>query len=374
MSLTPIRSKTKILNPTPEGIKIAVQTLSAGGVIGIPTETVYGLAGNALNDEAIAKIFFTKSRPSFDPLIVHVSSDLNSSKKLAKAEIIDLKQMTRLQIATCDKLIANFWPGPLTIIFPKHSNISDLVTSSLSTVGIRSPAHPVAQELLKQSGLPLAAPSANIFGRISPTKSEHVLSELGEHLDYCLEGGECSVGLESTICSVNHGGEVSILRPGGVAADALSRFLGDAFMGIDTSVGLPAIAGHVPMAPGLLESHYAPKKPMLRLPQNMTDISAESISTLVADSFLKVQKVSVLSTYLLNASTHAKFFSLFTEVDFHFLAEDENDSLTGAHILFSKMRELDANRATLILCELPTSSKGLWPAIRDRLTRASKKA
>ena len=113
---------------------------------------------------------------------------------------------------------------------------------------------------------------------------------------------------------------------------------------------------------------------MLRLPQNMTDISAESISTLVADSFLKVQKVSVLSTYLLNASTHAKFFSLFTEVDFHFLAEDENDSLTGAHILFSKMRELDANRATLILCELPTSSKGLWPAIRDRLTRASKKA
>ena len=147
MSLTPIRSKTKILNPTPEGIKIAVQTLLAGGVIGIPTETVYGLAGNALNDEAIAKIFFTKSRPSFDPLIVHVSSDLNSSKKLAKAEIIDLKQMTRLQIATCDKLIANFWPGPLTIIFPKHSNVSDLVTSSLSTVGIRSPAHPVAQEL-----------------------------------------------------------------------------------------------------------------------------------------------------------------------------------------------------------------------------------
>lgn len=364
-------SKTKLLNPTPENIKIAVEALRSGEVVGIPTETVYGLAGNALNSEAIAKIFLYKSRPSFDPLIVHVAKALSTCKKLAAAELITLKEMSPIQIQTCDKLISLFWPGPLTIIFPKHPSLSDLVTSSLPTVGIRSPAHPVAQEILKQSELPLAAPSANQFGRISPTKAEHVLTELGEHLNFCVEGGECSVGLESTICSVSVKGEVSVLRPGGVSPESLQKALGDHFKGIHTEMGLPAIASHSPVAPGLLESHYAPRKPMIRVKGLLKETSLEELKKSLLKNLLKLDKVAVLSTYVLPADVHTRFSKTFATVSFHYLAEDESDSLTGAHNLFAKLRELDENNTDLILCELPQSPRDLWPAIRDRLTRAS---
>ncbi len=366
-----IHSKTKLLNPTSQNIKVAVEALHSGDVIGMPTETVYGLAGNALNDEAIAKIFFYKSRPSFDPLIVHVAEDLKSCEKLAQAQLINIGAMTPAQIQTADKLMELFWPGPLTLIFPKHAQISDLVTSSLDTIGLRSPAHPVAQEILKQSTLPLAAPSANQFGRISPTKAEHVLSELGEHLNYCVEGGECSVGLESTICSVNAAGEVMILRPGGISEEALKNALGVLFKGMHSELGLPAIAAHSPMAPGLLESHYAPRKPMLRIAEILSSESLELLKTKILKAYLNHEKVAVLSPYVLNREARLKFSKLFGEVEFHYLAEADNDSLNGAHTLFSKLRELDQNDSNLILCELPTSSKGLWPAIRDRLTRAS---
>jgi L-threonylcarbamoyladenylate synthase len=364
-------SKTKLLNSTPENIKIAAEALCAGDVVGIPTETVYGLAGSALNDEAIAKIFLYKSRPSFDPLIVHVAQSLNTCKKLAEAELINLKQMSQNQIKMSDKLIRSFWPGPLTIIFPKHSRISDLVTSSLPTVGIRSPAHPVAQAILKQSQLPLAAPSANQFGRISPTKAEHVLTELGEHLNLCVEGGECSVGLESTICSVGSSGEVTVFRPGGISQESLEKSLGGYFKGLHTELGLPAIASHSPIAPGLLESHYAPRKPMIRVHGLLKDTPVEEFKKTLLKKSISQEKVSVLSTYLLSADIHQNFAKFFREVNFHYLAENEMDSLTGAHNLFAKLRELDESNADLILCELPISNHGLWPAIRDRLSRAS---
>lgn len=349
-----------------------MEALSSGDVIGLPTETVYGLAGNALNDEAIAKIFFFKSRPSFDPLIVHVPETLKSCKKLASANLIHLNAMTDLQIETSDRLMQVFWPGPLTIIFPKHSSISDLVTSTLTTVGLRSPAHPIAQEVLKKSGLPLAAPSANQFGRISPTKAEHVLMELGAQLNFCLEGGECSIGLESTICSVDSLGSVTILRPGGVSIEDLQKAVGARFKGTHAELGLPAIAAHSPMAPGLLESHYAPRKPMFRIQESLSQVSLEKLKSKLNEKACTYSKVSVLTPFAIGGDTRAKFFSAFTEVHFYELAEEENDSLAGARNLFALLRQLDQNESDLILCLLPTSDVGLWPAIRDRLTRASK--
>lgn len=364
-------SKTKILNPTPENIQVAVEALISGDVIGLPTETVYGLAGSALNDEAIAKIFFYKSRPSFDPLIVHVAETLKSCKALAHSELINLAVMAPAQIKTCDKLMELFWPGPLTLIFPKHARISDLVTSSLDTVGLRSPAHPVAQEILKKSSLPLAAPSANQFGRISPTKATHVLSELGAHLNYCLEGGECAVGLESTICSVAASGHVTVLRPGGVPREALEKALGSLFQGVHSELGLPSVAAHAPMAPGLLESHYAPRKTMFRLEGEVTDELIKQTKEKLIHRSLLPKKIDVLTPFILPREIRLRFTNTFQDVTFHSLADHEENSLQGAHTLFAKLRELDQNDSELIFCSLPQSPKGLWPAIKDRLTRAS---
>jgi L-threonylcarbamoyladenylate synthase len=366
-------SKTQLLNATTENITLAIRALQSGDVIGFPTETVYGLAGNALNDEAIAKIFLYKSRPSFDPLIVHVAETLQSCTALAEAEIIDLKSMTQDQISTCDQLIQVFWPGPLTLIFPKHERVSDLVTSSLPTVALRAPAHLVAQKILRQSGLPLAAPSANQFGRISPTKSQHVLEELGGQLKYCLEGGECQIGVESTIASVNTRGEVSVLRPGGVSLDVLEKHLGKLFLGLHTELGLPAVAAKSPVAPGLLESHYAPRKPMLRIQNTWNETELINLYRSMNQLHSKVRKVSILSSFPLAFETQKLIRNVFTQADFYSLSEEENDSLTAARNLFTQLRMLDQSDSDLIVCELPKSQKGLWPAIRDRLTRASKK-
>ena len=182
---------------------LAVDCLRSGDIVGMPTETVYGLAGNAFDANAVAKIFAAKERPSFDPLIVHVAKDLSSVAKLGLAKIIHPQSMTPSMIRITDALIQKFWPGPLTIILPKHSKIPDLVTSGLDRVGVRMPAHELAQQLLKATGLPLAAPSANRFGRISPTTAQHVAEELGTKIKYIVDGGSCTVGIESTVVTVD---------------------------------------------------------------------------------------------------------------------------------------------------------------------------
>lgn len=365
--------KTKLLNATPENIERVAEALKSGDVVGLPTETVYGLAGNARDEEAIAKIFLYKSRPSFDPLIVHVPETLTSCGLLAEAEIIDLGHMTHPQMVTSDKLMSLFWPGPLTIIFPKHKSIPDLVTSSMDTVALRSPAHSVAQEVLKSSRLPLAAPSANQFGRISPTKSQHVIEELGDHLNYCLEGGECAVGLESTIVRVDSEGKLSVIRPGGISTEVLKQQLGTSFEGVHKELGLPAIAAHSPIAPGLLESHYAPRKPMFRIEGSFKDLDLSKIKIGLEKQNLAARTLAILSMYPMASEIHLRLRDRFHNIEFHHLAEEENDSIAGAHNLFSKLRILDQSPVDFILCELPQSPRGLWPAICDRLTRASKK-
>jgi L-threonylcarbamoyladenylate synthase len=231
--MTPIR--TELLEPTPEGIARAVALLREGQLVAMPTETVYGLAGDATSDTAVARVFQAKARPKFNPLIIHVEN---------------LAVATRL--ATLDEralaLAHEFWPGPLTLVLPLRADagLSALATSGLATVAIRMPAHKVARALLHAFGGPLAAPSANPSGRLSPTRAEHVTEALGGRIAAVIDGGRCAVGLESTIVGLD--GPARLLRPGGLEAERIEAVLGAPL--------LPAAHGIT--APGQMISHYAP--------------------------------------------------------------------------------------------------------------------
>jgi L-threonylcarbamoyladenylate synthase len=219
-----------------------VVLLRAGEVVGLPTETVYGLAGDGLNPAALAKIFEVKQRPLYDPLILHFAGT-----DAAFAVALEIPPAAR-------DLAAKFWPGPLTLVLPKRDVVPDLATSGLPKVALRVPAHPVAQVLLRAFGGPLAAPSANRFGRISPTDAVAVRAELGDAVPLVLDGGPCRVGLESTVLEVNPD-EIRLLRAGGIPLEEIQRVAGP--------VTLANLAqGNKPLAPGQLAHHYAPRKPL----------------------------------------------------------------------------------------------------------------
>jgi L-threonylcarbamoyladenylate synthase len=231
---------TACLAPTPDGVAQVADLLRKGGLVAFPTETVYGLGGDARSDLAVARIFAAKGRPRFNPLIVHLP-DVAAARGLA---LFDTR---------ADALAAAFWPGPLTLVLPLRagSGLSDLVTAGLPTVALRIPAHPVARALLQVFGGPLAAPSANPSGRISPTRAAHVMEGLGGRIDAVIDGGTCAVGVESTIVGLE--GAARLLRPGGVPTEAL-----------ETALGLPLLppeAGQI-TAPGQLAAHYAPGAPV----------------------------------------------------------------------------------------------------------------
>ena len=227
---------TECLAPSPDGLAQAADLLRRGSLVAFPTETVYGLGGDARSDLAVARIFEAKGRPRFNPLIVHLP-DLPAARALADFD------------ARAEALAAAFWPGPLTLVLPLRagSGLSDLVTAGLPTVALRIPAHPVAQALLRIFGGPLAAPSANPSGRVSPTRAAHVLEGLGGRIAAVIDGGACAVGVESTIIGLD--GPATLLRPGGVPTESLEAALG-------LPLYLPA-AGKI-SAPGQLASHYAP--------------------------------------------------------------------------------------------------------------------
>lgn len=225
-------------------IEHAAEIISKGGLVAFPTETVYGLGANALNPVAVAKIFEAKERPTFDPLIVHISSFMELEKLTGE---LDEKVM---------ELAKRFWPGPLTMVLPKSNLVPDLVTSGLPTVGIRMPDHPVALELIRRSGCPIAAPSANKFGQLSPTTAAHVRKQL-PHIDYILDGGKTAVGIESTIVSVEKD-KCVVLRPGRITPEEIREALPG------TVVESRAQNDQI-VAPGLLKSHYSPKKPLFIL-------------------------------------------------------------------------------------------------------------
>ena len=296
-------------------------------VVAIPTETVYGLAGNALNAKAVSKIFEAKNRPHFDPLIVHVG-------KTSDVELC-VEEIPRLAA----DLMENYWPGALTILLPKKSCIPDLTTSGLKEVGIRIPNHPITLELLRSLPFPLAAPSANPFGYISPTSAQHVSDQLGEKIPYILNGGNCSVGIESTVLRVQHN-EIEVLRLGGISIESLHRF--------SPNIRLQEHSTSSPASPGMLTSHYAPRKPIYV--GNIRELM-HSFST---------QKIGVLS-----------FKEDFQVSAQRILSRGGNFAEAASHF-FAFMRELDLLDIDVILAEyLPDENLGR--AINDKLKRASAK-
>jgi L-threonylcarbamoyladenylate synthase len=232
-------------------IRRAARILRDGGIVSFPTETVYGLGARVDDGRAVARIFEAKNRPSFDPLIVHI------------ARIEELSALASEVPALALRLIERFWPGPLTLVLPKTDHVPDIVTAGLASVGVRMPAHPVARALIEETGIPLAAPSANPFGYISPTTASHVEEQLGERVDLILDGGPCTVGVESTIVKIGVD-EYTLLRPGGVTVEEIEACAGAALT--DASG-----ARTVPEAPGQTNQHYSPRT-RVRIVKNLMEI------------------------------------------------------------------------------------------------------
>jgi L-threonylcarbamoyladenylate synthase len=304
----------------------AAAVLQRGGLVAFPTETVYGLGADAFDPRAVARIFEVKARPSFDPLIVH----------LAEAASLDWVAVADDPRAT--DLAARFWPGPLTLVLKRRPELPDIVTSGLDTVGVRVPAHPAARALIAAAGTPLAAPSANPFGYVSPTTAAHAAELLGDAVELVLDGGPCRVGLESTILSL--AGEPVILRPGGLPKEALEEALG-----IALTVAGPS---ERPLAPGQLERHYATRTPL----------------TVLAVPARAAPRDQGRVGLLAQRPTQATGFAA-VEV----LAPDGSVE-TAAARLFAALRRLDGLGLDRILAER-CEETGLGYAIMDRLRRAA---
>lgn len=310
-------------------IKVAKASLEADGLVAIPTETVYGLAANALKEEAVIKIFEAKNRPEFDPLIVHVSS-LDFAKKVV-AEVPE----------TAEKLAKAFWPGPLTLVLKKNDMVPLSVTSGMDTVGVRVPKHPLTLELIKSLDFPLAAPSANPFGYTSPTTAFHVNTQLGQKINYILDGGPCSIGIESTIVSCL-GDKVEVLRLGGITLEEIEKAIGRPVDEIRTS-------SDKPIAPGMLSSHYNPGKKVIigNIDHNLRKFPRARVGVL---SFKRTFKN-------LNVTKQVAL-------------SPKGDMKEAAKNLFGALRKLDSRAVEFILTE-KVPDEGLGKAINDRLLRAS---
>ena len=319
-----------------ENIKKAAELLNSGGLVAMPTETVYGLAANALDGQAVARIFAAKGRPQINPLIVHVAS-------IAQAEdhvVFD---------ARARKYADHFWPGPLTLILPKKENceISELVSAGLPTIGVRCPAHPIAQQLLNTCGLPLAAPSANASGTISPTAPIHVAQSLGDKVDMILSGGNCTEGLESTILDLS-GALPVILRPGTITADDIAQVEG---LTPEVGYGNP----EAPTSPGQLLKHYAPNAD-LRL--NAVDVAADEALL----GFGSLKFMGVKGGGFAKDLPQGQMLNL----------SENGDLYQAASHLFAYLRRLDdAGFSKIAVMSIPNTGLGI--AINDRLTRAARK-
>lgn len=307
-------------------IDFAKNLLNEGAVVGIPTETVYGLAGNALNEDVILRIYAAKNRPKFDPLIAHTDS-------IQKVESLvdEFPEKARY-------LADAFWPGPLTLLLPKKDTIPALLTSDLPRVGFRIPNHPLTLNLLSQLDFPVAAPSANPFGFVSPTKASHVADQLDDKIEYILNGGQCRVGIESTIVGFE-GEEVAIHRLGGLEMEAIEKAVGKVHLKLNKSSN--------PDAPGMLKSHYSPGVPVI-----IGSISEELKK-------VKGKKIGAIS-----------FGEVFHDVAVMHVLSPTRDIQQAAKRLFGALRELKQADVDIILTE-KFPDEGIGRAINDRLERAS---
>lgn len=317
----------QLRQPTRQALTDAAEILRGGGLVAFPTETVYGLGADATSDDAVAGIFAAKDRPQFNPLIVHYTSDT------AAAADVDFDARAR-------RVAEAFWPGPLTLVLPrrKQSRLSLLCSAGLETQAVRVPAHPLAQRLLAETGRPLAAPSANASGRISPTEAAHVAASLGARVDMILDGGPCKVGLESTVLDLS-GPAPTILRPGAVTAQDLALIVGDVAEAPQTAEngGSAGLKG-----PGMLSSHYAPGHPV-RLE-----------ATMVADD------EALLAFGPKAPAGHHTTLNL----------SPSGDLKEAAAHLFAYLRRLDGCDVRTIAV-MPIPKEGLGAAINDRLRRAA---
>lgn len=321
--------KNKYITKVGQDISFATELLIKGEVVAIPTETVYGLAANAQNEKAVLKIFETKKRPSFNPLIIHVSSigDFEKYAYINNQAIYDLTQ--------------RFSPGPLTFLLPKKPSVIDIVTSGLSSVALRIPAHPLTQKLLQNIDFPLAAPSANIFGYVSPTNPQHVLDNLDGKIPYILDGGNCEIGVESTIISFLNN-EPEILRFGGITIEDIEKVLGKIKSNINQST-------FKPHAPGLLKNHYATSKPLYLGTEDEFFLNHNNKTT------------ALISFSNVLPPCNAKVFAL-----------SKNRNLAEAATkLFDTMRNLDNQPDIEEIFAILFPNEGLGYAINDRLKRAS---
>jgi L-threonylcarbamoyladenylate synthase len=330
---------TQRLAATPQDIARAAEILRDNGTVAFPTETVYGLAANALNATAVAGIFLAKDRPDWDPLIVHVSN----RSMLDEVAIVP---------SQAEQLIQAFWPGPLTLLLPRTNKIPDAVTAGRALVGVRMPAHPIALALIEAAGLPLAAPSANRFGHTSPTTAAHVLEDLDHRIDAVLDGGPTTVGLESTVLDPNQS-PMLIYRPGAVTAAMLEPIVGPVAL-YQPHLQSQATPQSLP-SPGVGIRHYAPHARLI-----LVHDEAELNSQL--EQLGKKETVGVMLPHgwtIPHGS--AKVFS-WSSIE---------DPTALAQTLFAGLRALDSQGVATILCPLP-KPEGLGIAIHDRLKKAAK--
>lgn len=320
----------RIAASSPAVLRDAATQLRAGALVAFPTETVYGLGADADNADAVRAIFAAKGRPADHPVIVHV------------ADAADIGVWARAVPPGAQRLADAFWPGALTLILPRADGVTDLVTGGQDSVGLRVPSHPVARALLqafvREGGRGIAAPSANRFGRISPTTAQHVDDDLGERVALIVDGGACDVGIESTIVAFR-GDDAVLLRPGGIAVEALARVLGSAPRLPDADA---------PRASGTLASHYAPRTPARLV----------GARTLAGEATAARGRVAVLARTL---DAPAAFFGTWRRAP--------GDPAPYAHDLYANLRALDAAGAAEILIEAVPDGDA-WLAIADRLTRA----
>ncbi len=329
--------ETKLLKPDEAGVTLAVSLLRAGELVGMPTETVYGLAADALNPQAAAKIYAAKGRPSDNPLIVHI------------ADLAMLEPLTAYRPQLAYTLAEAFWPGPLTMIFPKADRVPSATTGGMDTVAVRMPSHPVAAKLIRESGLPLAAPSANLSGLPSPTRAEHVYQDMQGRIPLILDGGECAVGVESTVISVGED-SVRLLRPGGITVEMLARYCR---VDVDDGVLHKLAEGQKALSPGMKYKHYSPKANVIILDGD-ADAFAEYVNAHGGEGVWAMAFEGEEGALSVPTLPFGK----------------RGDGLSQARVLFDQLRECDEKGASTVYVPMPEKD-GVGLAVYNRLLRAA---
>lgn len=324
----------------------ASEIIKQGGLVAFPTETVYGLGANGLEEKAAAKIYTAKGRPSDNPLILHI------------AEVEQLNKIVKTIPETAQKMIKRFWPGPLTIVFEKATCVPYGITGGLETVAVRMPDHKIARRLIQESGVPIAAPSANISGRPSPTKASHVVEDLYGKIDMILDGGSVGIGLESTIVDVTTTPPV-ILRPGYITQEMLTELLEEEIC-LDPALLHGLSLDKKPKAPGMKYRHYAPKAELI-IVEGLTYKVVEQIETLAAEQEAKGKRVGIITTKESQNNYHTGLIKV--------IGTREQEE-TIAQNLYNVLREFDKNQVDVIYSE-GFSKENFGQAIMNRLVKAA---